>query len=307
MAKTNHLGFSLPVNLGDKSDIFYNNFNKLLLVASSTFKWADLPNSVDIRQLETSLIYEGKIAFLRRNDMPRRPLVALPYVTTGRLDIYGNPIEYESYGIGFRQTCYPFNSVICYANPLRIPPIMFIRYYAYRLSCIEKAMYVNIGQQKHPILIRTTKKGELTAKNIFSSYDQDEETIIVYKDSGDFSPEDMKSLDLGVKEVYINLKVTYNQVFNDFLTVMGINNNNADKKERQIVPEVESNQDCITIYNDAGLRMRQDACKRVNEMFGTNISVDYTPRLEELINGNLYDTARDDMRNDGGERTDGDT
>lgn len=68
-----------------------------------------------------------------------------------------------------------------------------------------------------------------------------------------------------------------------FNTDIGIPNANTQKRERMIVDEVNVNnvdtQSKVLLW----LETMQDGIKRVNEMFGTNISVDYRYKTSEVI------------------------
>ena len=63
---------------------------------------------------------------------------------------------------------------------------------------------------------------------------------------------------------------------------LGINNNNMDKKERQISDEVNSNLEQITMSRMVGLNSRKQGADQINRMFGTNISVEYNEELNKM-------------------------
>ncbi len=81
-----------------------------------------------------------------------------------------------------------------------------------------------------------------------------------------------------------NLKQTYiagdvlsdmRKYEDDFLTLIGIPNANTDKKERLITDEVNSNNIEVKCLADEWLENLKISCNKVNNMFGTSISVDY--------------------------------
>ena len=57
------------------------------------------------------------------------------------------------------------------------------------------------------------------------------------------------------------------------MTFLGVNNANMDKRERLVDDEVQANNEQVQASEDVFLKARKDACKLINEMFGTNISV----------------------------------
>lgn len=69
----------------------------------------------------------------------------------------------------------------------------------------------------------------------------------------------------------------------NFLTEIGINNTPFEKKERQIVNEVDSNNELLKITGFEFLEARKKALEKVNEMFGLNISVDFNRELQEAV------------------------
>ena len=74
---------------------------------------------------------------------------------------------------------------------------------------------------------------------------------------------------------------------------LGINNNNMDKKERQISDEVNSNLEQISMSRQIGLNSRRQGADEINRMFGTNITVNYNPELEQLYNVMVFGQAED--------------
>ena len=58
-----------------------------------------------------------------------------------------------------------------------------------------------------------------------------------------------------------------------FCSDLGIPNSNTEKKERMIVPEVESNNVEVKLWADLALESLKFSCNKVNDMFGTDLSV----------------------------------
>lgn len=66
-----------------------------------------------------------------------------------------------------------------------------------------------------------------------------------------------------------------------------------DKKERQISDEVNSNLEQISMSRQIGLNSRRQGADEINRMFGTNITVNYNPELEQLYNVMVFGQAED--------------
>ena len=60
----------------------------------------------------------------------------------------------------------------------------------------------------------------------------------------------------------------------EFLTEIGVNNANTDKKERLTDNEVEANDSEIQLNGGYWLENIKEGIKKTNQMFGLNISVD---------------------------------
>lgn len=69
----------------------------------------------------------------------------------------------------------------------------------------------------------------------------------------------------------------------NFLTEIGVNNTPFEKKERQIVNEVDSNNELLKITGFEFLEARKKAVEAVNEMFGLNISVHLNRELPKAV------------------------
>jgi len=59
------------------------------------------------------------------------------------------------------------------------------------------------------------------------------------------------------------------------MSLFGINNSNQDKKERLVADEVAANNDQVAVMRAINLNARQEACTKINRLFGTNIWVEY--------------------------------
>lgn len=89
-----------------------------------------------------------------------------------------------------------------------------------------------------------------------------------------------------------NLKQTYivSDIMDDmrkweckFCSDLGIPNSNTEKKERLITAEVESNDIEVKLWADLALEQLQKGCKKANELFDLDLSVDWRYK-EEMQN-----------------------
>ncbi len=79
-----------------------------------------------------------------------------------------------------------------------------------------------------------------------------------------------------VKETYIanDVQLLKQSIKNDFLTEVGLNNANTDKRERLIVDEVNANNDEVKANVQHWLDTMREGIRRANALFGLNLSVE---------------------------------
>lgn len=260
------------------TDYFY----RLMLIARSVFKWEGLPNHMNEKWIERYLFTEGKCLFY--ND-PEKGLMIAKCTPSGNLNPYDEPTLLTPYGTNYMGK--PLENyeecVLIQNNDLMIPTSPTIQLFAYRLAEIQRTIDVNISAQKTPIAILCSDKQKLSMKRVFSQINDNE--IAIYGDKN-LDIDSIKTLDLKAPVVFDKLFTQKQNVWNECMTYLGINNNSQEsKRERLVVNEVEANNEQIESSAEVFLKSRQDACKRINEMFGLNISVELrkmeTPKLEE--------------------------
>jgi hypothetical protein len=142
---------------------------------------------------------------------------------------------------------------------------------------------------KTPVLMLCTEKQKNTLKNVYAQWNGFEPVIFGDKEI-DLSG--VKVLKTDAPIVFDKLQIEKNHIWNECMTSLGINNANMDKRERLVDDEVQANNEQIEMFAQCMLKAREDACKRINELFGTNISVEFRNDLKpttELLEGGVID------------------
>ena len=80
--------FDESAYLNDVNYIRY--FNTLKMIATSSFKYTNMPNSVDVRYLELGLFNRGYMVFFYDEDLEK--YLALNTTLGCELDVYNNPL-----------------------------------------------------------------------------------------------------------------------------------------------------------------------------------------------------------------------
>lgn len=246
-------------------------YNRLMELSMSMFEWKNLPDTVDERYLELGLFSSGCMVFFKDDVIGE---LALNMTYQGGFDIYGEPTKRRAYSRynQFQTTLNKDNSVIIWNNMLRTNSALDVQMFAYRLYNLDRIVDINANAQKTPVLITCDEKQKLTMKNLYLQYEGNYPVIF-----GD-SNLDIKSLSVlktdapFVSDKIYDLKV---KIWNEALTYLGISNINTTKKERMITDEVIRNQGGTIASRYSRLESRRRAVKKINKMFGLNITVDY--------------------------------
>ena len=267
-------------------------YYKLMLIARSLFVWENLPNNMDERWIEKYLFTSGKCIFYKD---PIMGFMVAGLAQQGSINCYGDPTSVapvaENYVYSGEQLINGENCYVIRNNDLMLPTFPTIRLYSYKLTNLDRAIDTNVEAQKTPILVRCSDRERLSLKNAINQR-RDNEPVIWSTDQSNIS--DMVStLDLNAPAVFKDLQTQKHMVLNEVFTDLGINNANMDKRERMVANEVEANNEQVKASEDVMLKVREEACKQINRIFGLNISVkrrklDQIPEYE-MINKDEYE------------------
>ena len=261
-------------------------YYKLMLVNRSLFDWEGLPNNMDGRWIEKYLFNSGKCIFYKD---PLMGFMVAGFGQEGSINCYGDPTSVypvaENYTYEGDQLVNGENCYVIRNNDLMLPNFPIIRHYAYKLTNIDRAIDVNIEAQKTPIIVRCSDRQKLSLKNAINQR-RDNEPVIWTNDESNLA--DMVStLELNAQPIFKDLQTQKHMILNEVYTDLGINNANMDKRERMVANEVEANNEQVKASEDVLLKVREEACKQINRIFGLNISVkrrqlDQIPEYKEI-------------------------
>lgn len=270
--------------LNNATFLYY--YNRLLELAISRFEWYNLPETCDSRFLELSLACSGAGLFVK--DTVLESIYSLRLLPDGDFDMYGNYTRRVAWGYNGTQIfCTEGDSVLVYNNMLKRPIMGDLEMYALRLYECDRTMDVNIKAQKTPVLILCDESERLSMENLYQKYDGN--TAVIFGKKG-LNVENIQAISTESPFVAPELNGLKNKLWNEALTYLGIYN--VERKGGNItVEEVQRNQGGVVAQRFGPLHMRQEACKKANEMWGTDFWCeyrnpnDYGIALEEDSNG----------------------
>lgn len=259
---------SMSDKLNDR--IFTDYFYRLMLIARSIFKWENLPNGIDEKWIEKYLFTNGACVFYKDETLG---FMVAKMSGQDNLNHYDEPITIRPYATNYTSDKTYINNDDCVVirnNDEMIPTSHTIQLYAYKLTNIDQTINTNIMNQKIPTIIRCSDKQRNSLKHVISQRN-DNEPVIWGDKSLDTSTIDVLKTDAPI--IFDKLELQKHMVWNECMSFLGVNNANQDKKERLVDDEVQANNDQIECSFNVMLKSREQACKLINDMFGTNIKV----------------------------------
>lgn len=250
---------------------YVNYFDRLCNLGMSVFKWEGLPDSVDWRFMELSLLCYGYCLFFKDEVMG---YLTLRCMLGGALDVYNIPMERRAYSNNGYQNDLNFtNSVLIYDNLLHAPVIDDLCDYARDLYELDQIIRVNCNAQKTPILITADQNDYLTLKNLYAKYAGNQPFI--FGTTG-LRSNPLQAINTGAPFVAPELYELRSNIWNQALTYLGIPNVQTQKKERLISDEVNQMNGGSIASRFTRLEARRQACDKINSMFpDIHVGVDY--------------------------------
>ena len=264
-------------------------YNRLIELSIAMFDWTGLPDTIDPRFLELTLFKYGQAVFFEDEVMG---YLALTNAVQGGFDVYGYPVASRAYSPynNYQKNLTLDDSVIIYNNYLRTPSSLDVEVFAKRLYNLDRVIDVNANAQKTPVLIKCAETQRLTMKNLYKEFDGNSPVIF-----GDNGLNDANFTVLSTEAPYVADRIYQlkTQIWNEALTYLGISNINVQKKERLITDEVSRNMGGVIASRYSRLNARQNACAKINKMFGLNVWCEYRDDYREL-DEELEDVNEDD-------------
>lgn len=249
---------------------YQHYFNRLMELSISMFEWQNLPDTVDARFLEYTLFTDGMAVFFNDEVMGH---LCLQTMIGGNLDVYRIPTIRTAYASnGYNRKLSEKDSVIIFNNMIHTNCINDIELFARRLYECDRTIDVNVKAQKTPVMIACDENQRLTMINLYQQYDGNEPFIFGNKDIDIKKIQAISTNAPFVSDKIMDLK---NQIWNEALTYLGISNVSYQKKERLISDEVSRSMGGTVASRYTRLDMRQQACEKINKMFGLDIWVEY--------------------------------
>lgn len=248
-------------------------------IGLNCFKWKNLPSSVDERFLEMTLFEKGQAVFFKDDAMEK--YLALTVMIGGELNVYRIPTKRNAYATnGYFNRLTEKDSVLIFNNRIHTPSKLQVEIFAQRLYNIDRTIDVNVNGQKTPIAILCDENQRLTMENLYMKYEGNQPFIFGGKD---LDVKGIQAINTGAPYVCDKLYELKREYWNEALTYLGVANVQTAKKERLITDEVNRSMGGVFASRLSRLNERQEACKKINEMFGLDINVEFNEGILDTV------------------------
>lgn len=254
-------------------------YNRYKLLALNMFRWENLPKGIQSKNIEKILYEYGQGVFYKNKDYG---YVFLPCSGVGTPNVMNEDVYVRTSGYMCTDTLrlvettdsiididYENIGVRCINNDLIIPSYINVIDYANKMNEVEKAIDLNISQQKFPYLIVSNNETSFSMKNLMDKVQKGEPVIYVDKK---LSLGDLQFFNTGVPFIVDKLQQYKKDLEQEILNFFGLSSTN-DKRERMLVDELNLNNDYKDRTCELMFKQRQLFCELVNKTYGLNIKV----------------------------------
>lgn len=265
--------------IGASDDVtLFNLLNFYYDLYLTRFKYGGIPDSVkksmyDLSNLDRWLWYSPAVCFFKDKTLG---LQVLPVVAEANFNKVFFPTSWSVYGAnGYRQDgLNNENSVLVFNDKTRIMPLLYVLKYARKILKLEEIADVNIDDQKNPYIVEIDEDELKSTKKFFGEVDAGAHRIFTRKKQKGSITEEIKVNQLKVDFMVERYLAAAEKYENKILTFLGYNTVQIEKAERLITSEADSNNEKTRAQFTSAYEARKTAFDRVNEMFGTSLTIE---------------------------------
>jgi hypothetical protein len=249
-------------------------------ICTNRFSWINLPDEIDRRFLELELFRRALVVFFWDDQYDR--YFTLRGSGAGKWNMYDNPVSFNVIGNTMinrmltaagngKEGCIPI-----WANTMRTPDWDIVMLQSTKLAEIERTIEITLQLMRTPYIVGVDDNERLSFINMLRQVQEGQ--VAVYGSQGlvESIKDKMSLLDLGIdKEVVLNLQIAKSKIWNETMTLLGINNANQEKRERLVADEVSANDSQIMAVRNSSLSARQYAVELINKKYDLKVEVEW--------------------------------
>lgn len=258
-------------------------------LCANRFEWKGMPESVNLRFLETNLTWRALAVFYKDADSgqffvaqgagsgahnfmdePTSFTIIGPNMRPAKLNAVPTYDKTPSGEVGDRKDpeCVPI-----WANYMRTPDLDIIHLAAMRLAKMDRSIEITADNMRKSKVVKAPEDQRLSYVNVIKQLEDGQATIL---GAPSLDLGNIEVLDLGMDPLTLpNLQIAKSKLWNEYMALLGINGANQDKKERLVAAEVGANDEQVQATKNIALNARQQACEQINRLYGLNVEVDF--------------------------------
>lgn len=275
-----------------------NNFIRYMLTRTlQMFEYNGLPETIPQRELERLLQVQG-YAFITEYE---GKLYAFTGGLGGQQGVYGEPTEIviANPALSFNKTLnLEKDGVLINNDDMRQGLIHLISKYATILNENEITMILStINKRVNNLISVSDDNTAVSAKQYLK--DLEDGNIGYIMESRLYESLKAKTISENNSTRLVDLIELQQYIKASLYNELGLNSNFNMKRERLLKPEVEMNTSSIYPLVDNMLHCRQEAVEKINDMYGTSITVEFSSswaEREEVLDNS--DGELEDLEND---------
>lgn len=264
-------------------------FNHLCNLFINMLEW-DLPDTCNQRALNTTILFEGRALIFKDKGgfdaatdrsakvdngvkLGTGAVLHTPVILDKLLNIYYEFTSRRAYSHNYHYDYTTMDSVLIRANPTMFAPVHLISLYAQKIVDASRTIDVYSNTLKRPWMVNVSRDNDLSYEIVMDKIQTNELCVLYY---GDRMAEDALNVVTNPNngQTLMDLWSHKKNIESEFLTMMGINNNQgSDKRERQVVAEVTANSQYTEINALNLLRWLELACEEAKAILDIDISV----------------------------------
>lgn len=261
----------------------------IMKLAINRFRWEGLPDTCDVRVLETSLLTNGVASVCMPDDM--NMWFSLPCAIDGRLNIYGLPTKWQCIGMNgdkFRSSWE--RGTLVYNSKARQGIWNAITLNARKLAHYDRTEDINLSVQKTPWLMTAPQNKKRDLINILNNIAVGEIAVLGNEELLEGMTIEAINLDIPFKGA--ELGAAKRVLWSEILTFLGIPSMPYEKGERMIEAEAQGNEAHTNIMMLDALDARREACDYLNRTFGLDVHVYFNRDYESYNYNYTHDLER---------------
>lgn len=270
---------------------------KILNILLDIFKYDNVPSGLSAREIELNLLLTGHAVIVPEGNgdlfNPITSITGFDKYYQPTIAVFANPVIHSSkvYNIGsdceviYNSTLQDFVFYIKSDSSMQ----SFIGKYARLLADIESTIDIYLVNQRTTIIPATADQNiAMSVKGFFKKLTLGERAIVTDNNI----VQQFRSIDIhstGVADKINDWLIARDKILEMMFRDLGVKMYNP-KKAQVNSEELESNDQLLLIQLDDMLEARKQGLERVNNLYGTNISVNINSRFNiESFRGNVAD------------------